>query len=277
MAPSRTMAAAREAAVAAQLAKKKAAMTAAEIEAVIENAARLKAMQETPDTPEALAKIPLLQLADITPEMEKLSLKEREIGRIKVLLSDLPTHGIAYLNFYFDGSVLTVEDQLYAYLLCDLFGAVDTKHHSYAELTNLKNLHTGGISYDLTAIALTADPAQWTPKAVVKARALVRKLPELFALLEEILTASSFDDAKRLGELIDQCIAGSERQIMNMPQRVMVSRLNAYLLPGAGLMIGVHWPITGSCGICGRILRRVLRNCGRALTRCGAAFIGGRV
>ena len=234
MAPSRTMAAAREAAVAAQLAKKKAAMAAAEIEAVIENAARLKAMQETPDTPEALAKIPLLQLADITPEMEKLSLKEREIGRIKVLLSDLPTHGIAYLNFYFDGSVLTAEDQLYAYLLCDLFGAVDTKRHSYAELTNLKNLHTGGISYDLTAIAQAEDPAQWTPKAVVKARALVRKLPELFALLEEILTASSFDDAKRLRELIDQCIAGSERQIMNMPQRVMASRLNAYLLPGAG-------------------------------------------
>lgn len=233
MVPSQTMAAQREAAVAQQLAEKKAAMTSKEIENVIRMTARLKELQQTPDRDEDLEKIPLLNLSDINPEAEKLPLIEREIEGHKVLFSDIPTHGIAYLTLYFDGRVLTPEDQLYAYFLCDILGAVDSKYHSYAALTNRKNLHTGGISYDLTSVASLEDPQQWSVKAVVRARTLVRKLPELFSLLREILLESSFDDSKRLLELIDQCIAGCERQLMNAPQRVMASRLTSYLLPHA--------------------------------------------
>ena len=233
MTPSRTMAAEREAAIAKTLAEKKAAMKPEEIAAVIQTTAHLKEFQQTPDRPEDLAKIPLLTLADITPDTERLPLDEREIAGSKVLFSDLATHGIAYLSFYFDGSVLTSEDQLYAYLLCDLLGAVDSKKRSYTELTKQKNLHTGGISYDLRSVDPIAAPEKWTAKAVVKARVLVRKIPQLFALLEEILTTSRFDDPKRMRELIDQCLAGCERQIMNAPQRVMGARLMAYLLPNA--------------------------------------------
>ena len=233
MKPSRTMAAEREAATEKLLAEKKAAMNAAEIEGVIQTTARLKELQQTPDTPEALEKIPLLKLSDIRKDEEKLPLEEKTLDGQKVLFSDIHTNGIAYLQFYFDGASIAPEQQHYAYLLCDLLGAVDTDAHSYAELTNLANLHTGGISYDVTAVTRGDTADEWFVKTVVKARVLVRKLPELGKLLTEILTKSRFSDGKRLRELVKQTLAGVERQILNTPNRVMAVRLSSYFAPAS--------------------------------------------
>ncbi|MBR1553290.1 MAG: insulinase family protein, partial [Schwartzia sp.] len=73
----------------------------------------------------------------------------------------------------------------------------------------------------------------WFVKTVVKARVLVRKLPELGKLLAEILTKSRFSDAKRMRELIKQTLAGVERQILNAPNRVMAARLSSYFAPAS--------------------------------------------
>ncbi len=233
MKPSRTMAAEREAATEKLLAEKKAAMSAAEIDGIIATTARLKELQQTPDSPEMLEKIPLLKLSDIRREEDKLPLEEKDLKGRKVLFSDIHTNGIAYLSLFFDGDSIAPEQQHYAYLLCDLLGAVDTDEHSYAELTNLANLHTGGLNYDVLAVTKGNTTDDWFVKTVVKARVLVRKLPELGKLLTEILTKSRFSDAKRMRELIKQTLAGVERQILNTPNRVMAVRLSSYFAPAS--------------------------------------------
>ena len=228
MKPSQTMAADREAATEKLLAEKKAAMSPAEIEQIIATTARLKELQQTPDTPELLEKIPLLKLSDIRKQEENLPLEEKYLKGQKVLFSDIHTNGIAYLSLFFDGASIAPEQQHYAYLLCELLGGVNTDEHSYAELTNLANLHTGGLSYNVTAVTKGDTADDWFVKTVVKARVLVRKLPELGKLLAEILTKSRFSDAKRMRELIKQTLAGVERQILNTPNRVMAVRLSSY-------------------------------------------------
>ena len=45
------------------------------------------------------------------------------------------------------------------------------------------------------------------PKFKIKAKAFVKKLPELCRLLAEILRDSTFDDKKRVQELLLQCRA----------------------------------------------------------------------
>ena len=233
MKPSRTMAAKREAATEKTLAAKKASMTTAEIEEIIRTTAHLKELQQTPDTPEMLEKIPLLRLSDIDQKVTELPLTERTLDRYKVLYSDIITNGIAYLTLYFDGASITREQQHYAYLLCEILGAVDTEDHTYADLTNLVNLHTGGVSYNVTSMTRGDTADEWYVKTIVKARVLVRKLPELGRLLAEILTKSKFSDAKRLRELVKQTLAGVERQILNTPNRVMAVRLSSYCCPAS--------------------------------------------
>ena len=229
--PSKTLASERDAALAEELEKKKAALTPEAIERIIEMNRRLKERQESPETAEALATIPLLELKDIRREVEKLPLEEREIEGCKVLFSDLFTNGIAYINLYFDAQSVPQEHIPHLFLLTELLDAVDTESHTYAELSNLANLHTGGISYENSAAVRNGEPDSCMPMFRVRARAFCRKLPELFAFLSEVLTESKFTDKKRLEELCGQCRAILEARVMSASQRSMAARIASYLSP----------------------------------------------
>ena len=229
--PSKTLSAERDKALAEALEKKKQSFTSEEIEGIVEMNKRLKERQESPETPEALATIPLLALSDIRREVEKLPLVEREIEGGKTLFSDVFTNKIAYINLWFDAQGVPQEHIPYLYLLTGLLDAVDTESHTYAELSNISNLHTGGISYENSAIARTGEPDSCLPLFRVRARAFVRKLPELFSFLAEVLTESKFTDKKRLEELCGQCRAVLEARVMSASQRSMAARIASYLSP----------------------------------------------
>mgnify|MGYP002626244660 CR=1 FL=1 len=125
--PSRTMAAEREAEQEKLLAEKKASLSKEEIRQIIENTQKLKERQQAPETPEALATIPILKLSDIRKESDVLPLEERMLQDAKVLFSELETKGIIYLTLYFDASRVPQEQLPYVYLLTNLLGNVDTE------------------------------------------------------------------------------------------------------------------------------------------------------
>lgn len=229
--PDTEMAAEREKKQQDILAAKKSAMTKEEIEGIIRTTAELKARQQREDSPEALATIPLLKISDIKKEPENLPLDVREEYGTKVLFSDIETGGIAYFTFYFDASKVPQEKLQYAFLLTELIGAVDTEKMPYTEISKQMNLNTGGIVYDLVPITKKGEPDYCEPRFTVKAKVLVRKLPELMELLREILTGSIFDNEKRLGELIAQCRAASELSVMRKSHAIMNDRLLSYFTP----------------------------------------------
>lgn len=231
LAPSKTMAAEREAEQEKLLAQKKAAMSPAEIEAVIAATKALKERQQSPETEEALKTIPVLKLSDIRRETYDLPLDVRELDTTRVLFSDVETNGIVYLTLFFDAQTVPQEQLPYAFLLGELIGSVDTADHTYAELANLKNLYTGGISYDVVTYTQNAQPDSCQPKFKVKAKVLKEKLPQLLGLLQEILLTSRFVDKKRIRELLEQEQAAMELNLQRSAHQVVSSRLAGYLSP----------------------------------------------
>ena len=229
--PSKTMAAEKAAKLEKKLAEIKASLTDEELEGIIAQTAKLKAMQQEKDSPEALQKIPVLELQDINKKPENLPLTEKMLEDIRVLHSDIKTSGIAYLNLYFDASVLPQELLPYGYLLTEILGTVDTEQHSYGEIDNLLNLHTGGVSYNLVPYLEKDKPDSCLPKLKVKAKALLHKLPQLCSLLTEILTGSSFADKKRLEEVLRQSRASMEMDMLRVSHQIMMSRLMSYTSP----------------------------------------------
>lgn len=229
MVPDTQMAARREKEQQEKLAAKKASMSEAEIEATIAATRALKERQQSPETEEALRTIPVLKLSDIRKESYPLPLEVRDLSGTEVLFSDVNTNGIAYLNLYFDASAVTEEELPYLYLLSELLGMVDTEQHTYAELANLRNLYTGGITSDVVVYTKKNEPDSMMPKLRVRAKALVAKLPELMDLLQEILTQSRFTDEKRIRELIEQEEASIELNMQRAANQIIVSRLAAYL------------------------------------------------
>lgn len=229
--PSRTLAAEREAEQARLLAEKKEGLSQQEIQEIIEKCQALKKRQQEPDSEEALQSIPMLELSDIRQAAYELPLVEKDIMGTKVLHSNLDTHGIGYLNIYFDASRVPQDKLSYLYLLVVLLGEVDTSQRSYAELDKLENLHTGGISFDVTVFTRKNEPDSLLPKLCVKAKALTKKLPHLCQLLQEIITQSLFTDTKRLRELIEQEIVGIELSLQRSAHQVVATRISSYLMP----------------------------------------------
>ncbi|MCI6159064.1 MAG: insulinase family protein [Selenomonadaceae bacterium] len=230
--PSLTIAGEREEKQKKELAARKAAMSSAEIEQVIASTKALKARQQSEETPEALATIPVLERRDIKQEPDRLPLEVRSIDGmdgVKLLYSDVETHGIAYLDLYLDTKAVAQKDIPYLYLLIELLGAVDTKRHSYAELANLKNLYTGGISYEILAARKNADLNACEPYLHLRTKALRKYLPKVFDLVTEILTDSLFTDKKRVRELIEQTLAAIELNLQRSAHQVVLSKIHSYL------------------------------------------------
>ena len=239
LAPSRTLGAERAAAQAAELAEKKAAMSADEVAEVMRSCAALKAAQEAPDTEEALRSIPILARSDIRKDAERLPLEVRDLAGTKVLFSDLETNGIVYLNFYFPMAAVAQEDLPYAYLLAEMFGAVDTAAHSYAELAMLRSLYTGGIGADIVAYTRAGEADSLMPRFKLRAKVLRENLPRLFELLTEIIGTSDFSGSKRIRELVDEEKTGMELSLQRAANQVVASRIAAYLTPaGAYAEVG---------------------------------------
>ena len=239
LAPSRTLGAERAAAQAAELAEKKAAMSADEVAEVMRSCAALKAAQEVPDTEEALRSIPILARSDIRKDAERLPLEVRDLAGTKVLFSDLETNGIVYLNFYFPMAAVAQEDLPYAYLLAEMFGAVDTAAHGYAELAMLRSLYTGGIGADIVAYTRAGEADSLMPRFKLRAKVLRENLSRLFELLTEIIGTSDFSGSKRIRELVDEEKTGMELSLQRAANQVVASRIAAYLTPaGAYAEVG---------------------------------------
>lgn len=210
------------------LAEHKAKLSAGQLEELAQMTKNLKARQEAPDSPEALAKIPLLQLQDIKPEAEMLILEEKPVPEGKMLFHPIATNKIIYLNLYFDAEAVSQQDLPYLYLLSELLGKVATERYTYAELANEVNGSTGGISFDAVAYTDANSAELFYPKFKVKAKALAEKLPQLSALLAEILLKSRFDEKKRLKELISQLKSSLEMYFLRNAQQVASGRVLSY-------------------------------------------------
>ncbi|UCF56992.1 MAG: insulinase family protein, partial [Deltaproteobacteria bacterium] len=74
------------------------AMSPAHLQEAITNTSELKHVQETPDSPEALATIPTLRLGDLDKRNKIIPLTFLEQEKTPILYHDLFTNGIAYLD-----------------------------------------------------------------------------------------------------------------------------------------------------------------------------------
>ncbi|MBR2774420.1 MAG: insulinase family protein [Selenomonadaceae bacterium] len=228
LAPDKPFAKRRDEAQAAKLAEVKATLTPAQIQDIISTTAKLKLRQQTPDAPDALKTIPILRREDLRKEAEHLPLQFRDLDGTRILWSNLDTHGIIYLTFYFDALKIPQDKLFYAYLLTSLLGNVDTKRHSYEELAILTNLNIGGFGSTLRADSENKLPHSFAPRLRVFVKALKSKLSEMTDILAEIFNETTFINKKRLRELIEQDQIGFELNLQNMATMIISSQLAAY-------------------------------------------------
>ncbi len=218
-----------------RLAAYKASLTKEEIEKIVEDTRLLTEYQETEDEPEKLACIPVLEREDIKKETEKLYNEVRWIGNKTCLYHPIYTNGISYSRLLFQVKAVPEEYFPYMGLLKSVLGYVATEKYSYAELFNQIHLNTGGIVPVVNVYTNSKDLEDITISFEWKMKTLKGKLPEAFAILEEIVFTSKLSDKKRLQEILGELKSRMQSNMISAGHQVAAGRAAAYFSKAAAI------------------------------------------
>jgi len=194
---------------------------------VVADTAELKRLQEAPDSPEALATIPTLRLADLEPRNREIPVAMVERGGAQVLVHELTTRGIGYLDLGFD--LHAVPQSLLSYL--PLFGRalveMGTVEQDYVKLSQRIGSKTGGIRPQLLLGATKQGPASasWL---FLRGKAMVGQVEELCRILRDVLLTARFDNRERFRQMVLEEKARFEQQIIPNGHRIVALRLHSH-------------------------------------------------
>jgi len=197
-------------------------------QALIEGTKALKKHQAEPNSREDLEKIPLLDLTDIKKEATPIQYDVVKTEGHEWILHKTFTNNIVYMRLLFDFSPLTFEELPYVSLLTRLLMRMDTQHHTYSELSDEINIHTGGINADTSVYGTNNEPDTCQTKFEVKFKCLGEKMEETLDLVKEILTESVFTDLNRLKDLIFENKSRLSTTLTSGGHTVSINRCSSY-------------------------------------------------
>lgn len=210
-----------------ELAQRKASMSEAEIQDLIQFNSDLQAWQMTKDSPEDLAKIPALTLADINPEAESYPTEVETWEEFTLLKHEVNTNGIVYLKAYFDLAHTDEEEIPWLALYAYLAGRLDSENYSFAELSNEMDIHTGGIDLRFNMWSDYQEPDKILPKFMLSGKAVTDKCDQLVRLISEYAFKPQFTDHQRLRTLIKELKNRMEAMIMMQGHTIAITRMFA--------------------------------------------------
>ncbi|MBD5539690.1 MAG: insulinase family protein [Lachnospiraceae bacterium] len=203
-------------------------LTDSQIERLIEDTKALEAYQEGEDSPEDLAKIPMLKREDMKKEAEPFVNEIVERDGIKILFHDLFTNGVSYIRLVFDISDLKEEQLFTLAVLKSVWGLMDTKRHSYGDFFNEIYINTGGVAPVINSYANAKDDEILRLHVECKAKALYGQADKAFDIMEELLLETDFTDKKRLLEILEETKSKLEANLQSSGHAAAELRAASY-------------------------------------------------
>ena len=240
LAPRKGLAEERDRILTEKLAALKESFGSEQIQEVVEETHALLEYQETPDSKEALATIPLLKRKDIRKEAEPLVNEIRKTGDTTVMYHDIFTNHISYFRFLFD--VKQVPEELFPYIgiLKSVLGYMDTENFTYGELFHEINMETGGITSVTNFFTNARNLSDCLVTFEMKAKTLEDNLPRTVQLVQEIMLKSKFDDGKRLYEILAELKSRLQSNLISSGHSVAASRAMSYFSRPAAIQEQVN-------------------------------------
>lgn len=199
-----------------------------QLEKLVADTRALSDFQNETDSPENLAKVPMLSLHDISSDVMFYQVKEKSILGTRALHFPDFTNNIVYANLFFNLQALPQELIPYAKLLSNLLGSMSTASYTYGELENDLNLHTGGVRPYIALRLEDNDDNRLVPQLVIGGKATVDKVQKLVDFFGEIINNTNYAEVGRLKELVTRHQASVENRMKNDGSRIATTRLQSY-------------------------------------------------
>ena len=230
----------RERALAQSLAEKKAAMSAEEIRAVMDETRALRAWQDSEETEEAVASLPVLKRSDLKKEIpvfpneevkETVHFENGKERSIPFVYHETECSGIGYLELLFNAKRVPLRLVPYLGLMRAVLINIGTASHTYMELSNAINTTTGGMICSVNSTECVSDPLAYKAFFTVRMKALIAEMDKGASLIREVLYTSLFDDEKRIKEILSQTRSQLQLQLQQAGHGTAATRAAACTSP----------------------------------------------
>ncbi len=169
----------------------------------------LQAMQNSVDSEEDLAKIPVLDLKYINPECEKIPFEKIDGESCEIFYHETDTKKIVYMSLYFDVN-LPYEELGYISVASRLFGRLGTKNKTALEVMNQIKIQLGAFSMGVETYAPIDDKDAVSVKLRVSFSMLESNVENAMKLIGEIIRETSFDNSAEIKKMLLQEKLGRE-------------------------------------------------------------------
>lgn len=201
------------------LAELQSALSETDLHTIQQRAQELEAAQNEPNSPEALATLPILTKADLPDAPREIPTTTHEIAGFTTLRNDVFSNGVVYIEAAVD--VRDLPPQLWKYLprWADAFGKMGTEGQSWEKVAARRAAFTGGLSARPSAF-LEARNGEPRVDVRFKLKTLASDINGALDLLGDLLFRLEPDDRSRLFDVQGQHLAALRESLVNDAMRV---------------------------------------------------------
>ncbi|MEN7972998.1 MAG: insulinase family protein [Verrucomicrobiota bacterium] len=225
--PDPNQAARTEAAEQKRLADARAEMGDEKLQKIVTDTKRLLELQATPDSPEAIATIPLLHRDDLDKSIRKVVRNETKQNGATVLTHNLFTNGILYLDIGLDLHGLAQEDIPLASLLGSALLEMGTKKEDYVSLSQRIAKKTGGI-HVAPLLSAMEDSDIGIARLFLRGKCMLGQTSELLDILHDILLHPDFNNQERFKQIVLEHKSELETALVPRGHSAVMGRLKAH-------------------------------------------------
>jgi Zn-dependent M16 (insulinase) family peptidase len=210
-----------------KLAAIKTRLNEAQLNDIIRQTQALKAAQEMPDSPETLALLPRLTLADLEKENKIIPTEQTEAAGVRTLFHDLFTNGIVYLELGMNLHTLPADLLPYVKLFGRALVEMGTETQDFVQLQQRIGRSTGGI-YPTTLLSAKrgeTDAAAWL---FLRGKAALGQAQEMVDIMRDVLLTVSLDNQERFRQMVLRAKASLESGLVPSGHVVANRRLRSY-------------------------------------------------
>jgi len=228
----------------ARLKKIREGFSAEQLQSVIDETHELRRMQERPDPPESLAKIPSLTRDDLARENKTIPSELTEQNDTRMLCHDLFTNGILYLDLGFDLHLLPQKYLPYIPLFGRGLIEMGTEAEDYATFTQRISRKTGGIRPDFFTSSLQreararlqADEAvshadggtEATAWMFLRGKSMVAQADDLLNIFRDMFLTVRLDNRERFRQMVLEEKARQEQKLVPSGHQIVNLRLRSH-------------------------------------------------
>lgn len=196
-------------------------------EELVRRTEELRRLQETPDSPEALALLPVLSRQDIDPKVRVVPTETQDWNQSTALLHALPTNNICYMDLALD--LAAVPERLLS--LVPLFARalteMGTMQEDYVSFSKRINSKTGGV-HARPMLSQRENSPEPMARLVLRAKAVSARVDDMLAIVHDALTQARFDDKERFRQMLLEERAGLEHALVPSGHHFVGLRLRSH-------------------------------------------------